>query len=168
MDAPRTRDPAEVEYGELPELTRGLRALGSARRGGSAMQSLFFLPLLEGRRKAAEARSAVACLRAFDPAELTRALDRCIERMLAEWPDDRPAVRRALRARLLERVRDYSRALDDLSERAVAVVGAREENRLHAWREWTVQLAATFVAADRCWLALSTAVERLPAQQRRR
>lgn len=168
MDVPRTRAPAEVEYGELPELTRGLRALGSSRRGGSAMQSLFFLPLLEGRRKAAEARSAVACLRAFDPAELSRALDRCIERMLAEWPDDRPAVRRALRARLLERVRDYSRALDELSERAVAVVGAPEDDRVSAWRDWTVQLAATFAAADRCWLALSTAVERLPAPRGRR
>ena len=165
MDAPRARDPYEVEYGELPELTRGLRALGSARRGSTALQSLFFLPLLEGRRKAAEARSAAACLRAFDAAELARALDRCLDRITAEWPDTRPAARRALRARLLERVREYSAALDDLRERSALAMGAEEDARLQAWRAWTVQLAATFGAADRCWLSLRKAIDSMPARQ---
>ena len=104
MENERARDPSQVEYGELPELTRALRALGSSRRGGGSLQSQFFLPLLDARRRAAEARSAAACLRAFDSAELGRALERAIERILAEWPDDRSSARRALRAELLERV----------------------------------------------------------------
>jgi len=167
MDAPRTREPHEVDYGELPELTRGLRALGSARRGDTAMQALFFLPLLEGRRRAAEARSAAACLRAFDAAELTRALERCIERIVAQSPDARPPARRALRARLLERVRGYSGALELLGERGAAALAADEPERLDAWRAWTMQLAATFGAADRCWLSLRQAVQAIPARSAR-
>src|SRR5919197_2004478 len=99
MEGERVRDPSQVEYGELPELTRTLRALGSARRGGGASaQSSFFLPLVDARRKAAEARSAVACLRAFDTAPLARALDQAIDRIVADWPDARDSARRALRA----------------------------------------------------------------------
>lgn len=165
MDAPRPRAPHQVEYGELPELTRALRALGSARRGGGSYQSLFFLPLLEGRKRAAEARSAAACLRAFDAAELARGLDRSIDRILLEWPDARPSARRALRAELLERVGEYSRSLERLAERAQAALAADEHARLAAWRGWTVQLAATFDAADRSWLALRAVIDALPARK---
>ena len=167
-DERRAREPGEVEYGELPELTRGLRALGSARRGGTALQAAFFLPLVEGRRRAAESRSAVACLRAFDAAELARSLDRCLDRVLAEWPDDRPAAKRALRARLLERVGDYAAAIHVLGERSADVLAAPGDEQRDAWRRWTLQLAATFAAADRCWISLSASLASMPGPRPRR
>src|SRR5437867_7855562 len=146
MEIDRVRDPSQAEYGELPELTRTLRALGSARRGGGAGSS-FFLPLVEARRRAAEARSAVACLRAFDATPLARALDQAIDRIVADWPDARESARRALRAELVERVSGYLGALKLLTERAHVVMSSDEATRLAAWRSWTVQLAATFDAA---------------------
>jgi hypothetical protein len=164
VDSERARDPSQVEYGELPELTRALRALGSARRSGGSLQSQFFLPLLDARRRAAEARGAAACVRAFDSAELGRALERAIERIVAEWPDSRSSARRALRAELIERASSYARALARLSELATAVLSAGESSRLDAWRGWTVQLAATFDAADRSWLSLRSVVDALPSK----
>jgi hypothetical protein len=164
VDADRARDPSQVEYGELPELTRALRALGSARQSAGSLQSQFFLPLLDARRRAAEARGAAACVRAFDAAELSRALERAIERIVAEWPDSRSSARRALRAELIERASSYVSALARLTERATAVLSADEATRLDAWRGWTVQLATTFDAADRSWLALRSVVDALPAK----
>jgi hypothetical protein len=166
VEGDRARDPSQVEYGELPELTRALRALGSARRSGGAMQSQFFLPLLDARRRAALARSAEARVRAFDVVDLNRALARAIERIVAGWPDERPSVRRALHAELVERVSDYARALAMLSERARAALAADEPSRLQAWRAWTVQLAVTFDAADRSWMSLRSVVDVLPQKSR--
>ena len=160
----RLRDARDVEYGELPELTRTLRALGSARRSSGTLQSQFFLPLLEARKRAAEVRSAVSCVRAFDAMELGRSLDRAINRIMEVWPDSRPSARRALRAQLQDRVAVYTRALDVLDERARDVLGADEGEKLSAWREWTAQLSETFHAADRSWMALRSVIDSLPVK----
>lgn len=158
----RLRDPRAVEYGELPEVTRALRAMGSARRSSGAFQTQFFLPLLEARKRAAATHSPVTCLRAFDAAELDRALDRAVDRILLQWPDERMAARRALRAELLDRVAGYKSSLDVLSERAAAVIRADDSSKLAAWRDWTAQLALVFEAADSSWMALRSVIDSLP------
>ena len=164
MENERARDAASVAYGELPELTRALRALGSSRRGGSS-QLLLFGPLLEARRRAADARSAHARVRAFSAADLNRALERAIDRIVADWPDGRPPARRALRHELIERVRPYSTALRHLEEVTAAVLGADETSQLSAWRVWTRQLISVFEAADRTWLAIRPVVDALPKRE---
>jgi hypothetical protein len=161
MEDERVRDAATVEYGELPELTRALRALGSSRLGGSS-QLLLFGPLLEARRRAADARSVHGRVRAFNSTDLNRALERAIERIVAEWPDTRPPAMRALRHALIERVEPYSTALRDLGQCSSAVIDADEGSQLSAWRLWTRQLAGVFEAADRTWLAIRPLVEALP------
>jgi hypothetical protein len=165
VETERARDPSQVQYGELPELTRALRALGSARRSGGTLQSQFFLALLDARRRAADAKNAPARVKAFNAGELRKSLDRAIERIIAEWPDARESIRRALRAELIERVHIYTTALALLDVRAAAALSADEPERLDSWRAWTVQLAATFDAADRSWMALRTVVEALPAKR---
>lgn len=161
MEDERLREAGLVDYGELPELTRTLRALGSTRRGG-ASQELFFNPLLDVLKRAASARTPDAKVRAFDATDLRRALDRSIERIVNDWPDERPSVRRALRAELNHRVAPYTAALLRLSERAAAASDASEGTRLETWRAWTTQLAVVFDMADRAWLALRTVVDSLP------
>ncbi|HJQ20863.1 MAG TPA: hypothetical protein VJ867_10970 [Gemmatimonadaceae bacterium] len=161
-DPERARQPDEVEFGELPELTRGLRAMGSGRKSGGFLQSQFFSPLLDARKRAAFAGDADAALRAFDPADLRRALDRAIDRIIQGWPDTRASARRAVRAELRERTADYQRALDALDERAADVIAARPEDQRELWRRWTRQLASTFDAADRAWLAMRSIVDALP------
>ena len=162
----RALDHATVAYGELPELARGLRALGSSRDGrGGSMQSQFFHPLIDARRRAADARTAPARVSAFDAGELAKSLERFLDRVINEWPDKRDSVRRALRAELRERSSPYFTALTRLAERATELRAADEPARLDAWRAWTSQLAATFQAADLTWVALRSAVERLPARK---
>jgi hypothetical protein len=161
MDAERVRDARAVEYGELPELTRALRALGSSRGGGASMQAGFFQALLDARRRAADARSPESRVRAFDAAELQRSLERTIDRIVTDWPDKRESARRALRAELNERVALYRSALIELGLRGPAATPKDEATRLAAWRAWTVQLAVAFDAADRSWVALRSVVEAL-------
>jgi hypothetical protein len=163
MEVPNDRapDPEKVEYGELPELTRALRALGSSRGGGS-LQAQFFHPMVDARRRAADSRTPAARVAAFDSAELQRALDRGIDRIVNDWADKRDSARRAVRAELQERTAPYAKALSLLADSAKAALSANEATRLEAWRSWTTQLAATFLAADRCWLALRAVVEAIP------
>jgi hypothetical protein len=166
----RASTPGDVAYGELPELTRALRALGSPRHSGahhrpnmtSRLHSLFFAPLIDARRRAAEARTPDATIRAFDAAQLAQELDRLIERIVVEWPDARPPARRALRTGLRERAEDYARALEQLHARAETALFASENQRLQSWRDWTAQLVSVFQAADRGWMSLRTVIERLP------
>lgn len=162
MSHARLKHSGQVDYGELPELARAMRAMGSSRRSGGERQSHFFLALLDARRRAEQAGSPEARLQAFDAAELTRALDRAIERILGDWPDKRPSVRRALRAELGERVVSYSASLVVLAERASEALEAAERERLTAWRAWTNQLSLTFEAADRAWMALMSVSDSLP------
>jgi hypothetical protein len=161
MSDERIRAAHEVEYGDLPELTRALRALGSSRRSGGSFQSQFFHPLLDARRRAADARTPAARIRAFDASDLRKALERGIDRIVSDWPDKRDPVRRALRADLWERVLPYSDALEGLGARAQRALDAGESEQLSAWREWTVQLARTFDGADRSWMALRSVVDSL-------
>jgi hypothetical protein len=166
-ELPRGAEPHAVAFGELPELTRGLRALGSARRGASVhdaatLQSTFFRPLLDARRKAADARDVEERIAAFEAVALGKQLDRVIERIVTEWPDVRASARRAVRAQLQERVAEYSRALSDLARAADELRNASDDTRLQRWRAWTVQLAVVFESADRCWISLRSTVESLP------
>lgn len=166
-EIPRAPEPHEVEFGELPELTRALRAFGSARRSPGAMHSLFFRPLLDARRKAAEARTPAARVRAFDAAELGAGLERCVARIVVEWPDAREQARRAIRAQIAERVVEYQQALGRLDAAAAQLAAAEEPGRLPAWRLWTVQLHATFQAADRAWVSIQAVVASLNARRGR-
>lgn len=160
----RHRASVSVAFGELPEFARALRALGSARRSGGERQSAFFFALIEARRRAADATEPDGRVRAFDAAELARALDRVIDRLVSEWPDQRSSARRALRAELGHRVEPYAIALRGLSERAGELAKAKTDARLEAWQAWITQLAAVFEAADRAWLSLTALVQSLPAE----
>ena len=117
------------------------------------------------RATPADARSAHARVRAFSAADLNRALERAIDRIVADWPDGRPPARRALRHELIERVRPYSTALRHLEEVTAAVLGADETSQLSAWRVWTRQLISVFEAADRTWLAIRPVVDALPKRE---
>src|SRR5688572_24551272 len=126
MEEERQRDARSVEYGELPELTRGLRALGSSRHDARALQSVFFQPLVEARRKAADARDAEAKVKAFDARELERQLERVVDRIVNDWADPRASARRAVRAQLKERVAPYAESLAELEMRAADLRSAEE------------------------------------------
>jgi F0F1-type ATP synthase membrane subunit b/b' len=166
-ELPRGREPHEVDFGELPELTRALRALGSGRRKAGAMQAHFFRPLMDARRSAESARSATARLRAFDAAALEAGLNDSVDRIVAASNDTREPARRAFRAQIRERVEDYAGALAQLREAAANVARADESSKVDAWRAWTAELRAVFKCADRTWLTIERVLSALPQAPRR-
>ena len=154
---------------QLAELTLALRALGSRRRrrGQGNEQERFFAPLLEARRAAARATDVEAAVAAFDATRLATSFDKMI-RSLAEdrAPAGRAAGRRALEARLRERLEPLLDALSELALRADALRRAAGEDRREAWRDWERQLRLVFARADRCWPALDAALEATSAPRR--
>jgi hypothetical protein len=146
----------------LPELTLGLRTLGSRRRrrGEGNDHERFFGPLLEARRAAARAADVEAAVTSFDAGRLNAAFDKTIRALAADRATSgRPAARRALEARLQERLEPLRQALAELGEQGDALLRAGEEARPDAWRRWAQQLRAVFACADRCWPSLDAALE---------
>ncbi len=146
----------------LPELTLALRALGSRRRrrGEGNEQERFFAPLLEARRAAARAADVEAAVTSFDPARLNASFDRTLRALVADRAvSGRAAARRALEARLQERLEPLRVALSELGHCADALLCADEGARPEAWRRWAAQLRAVFACADGCWPGLDAALE---------
>lgn len=144
----------------LPELTRALRAFGSARALPGADHDRFFAPLLEPLRRARTAHERalvgdgapwrVASL--FDAADIAASLRTAISafasaRCAVAGPD-----RRALEAELLDESEELFDALGALGAAAQALAQAADETRATTWRAWSAALARVFVAADRAWV----------------
>jgi hypothetical protein len=145
----------------LPELTLALRTLGSrrGRSGEGNEQERFFAPLLEARRAAARAGDVEMAVTSFDAARLNTSFDKTIRALAADRATSgRPAARRALEARLQERLEPLRRALTELAERADDLLRADDDTRPDAWRRWIDQLRAVFASADRCWPGLDAAL----------
>ncbi len=146
----------------LPELTLALRTLGSRRRrrGEGREHERFFAPLLEARRGAARASDLETAVGAFDAQRLNGSFDKMLRALAAEHAaTPRAASRRALEARLQERVEPLRQAVTDLGARAEALLVATDEERAEAWREWADQLQRVFACADRCWPSVDAALE---------
>ena len=138
----------------LPEFTRPLRALGSARWLRDPDHARFFAPLLAARRNAARVRSAEGHVAAFQADRLRRALTDAVEQMaLARHPRSAPD-RRAFAARVTDAGSAVWSALDTMELRAVAVGKASASARHAAWREWVDALQQLFLAADAWWPAI--------------
>jgi hypothetical protein len=138
----------------LPELTLALRSLGSrrGRRGEGNEQERFFAPLLEARRAAARAGDLEAAVTAFDPTRLAAAFEKALRALAAERVSSgRPPARRALEARLQERIEPLRRALAELGEATDVLLTADDRERRELWRQWTEQVGRVFACADRCW-----------------
>jgi hypothetical protein len=153
----------------LPELTLALRTLGSrrGRRGEGDEHERFFAPLLEARRAAAKASDLESIVKSFDAARLSASFDRAIRAIAAERvASKRAPARRALEARLHERVVPLRHAVSALGELATALLRADEQSRAEAWRRWADQLRLVFLSADRCWPAVDATLGPTPAPPR--
>jgi hypothetical protein len=146
----------------LPELTLALRTLGSRRRrrGEGREHERFFAPLLEARRGAARASDVETAVTAFDARRLSAAFDKTLRAIAADHAASaRPASRRALEARLQERIQPLREAVVELGTLADALLIADGDSRADAWRQWADQLQRVFACADRCWPAIDAALE---------
>ena len=138
----------------LPELTRALRALGSARWLRDADHARFFTPLLGARRNAARVRTAEGQVAAFQADRLRRGLTEAVEQTAAVQHPRSAPDRRAFAARLADAGAPVWRSLDALEERAAAVMASGATERDVAWEAWVAELQRLFLAADAWWMAV--------------
>lgn len=166
-------------FEELPELTLSLRSFGSRRgqpdsdaaRAVGQDQEHFFAPLLDARRRAAEAHATDEVLAAFDARRLTAALDAAVRAFAAERSAGRPAAQRALEAELLEIVDPLRAALQQLREESEQLLqhsGREAGEELGArWSAWLEHLRLIFRIADATWNPLADVLARVPTSSSR-
>lgn len=147
----------------LPELTRGLRGLGSQRRArnsrptGADEQHRFFATLLDARREAADAPTPGAVVSAFDAQRMRRSLDAALHAFAQARAPENPPARRALEAELSDAAEPFVDALDALDGAARDARSALDD--VVRWRAWAETLMAAFEAADRAWMAVDRVLE---------
>lgn len=138
----------------IPELTRGLRSLGSHLAAPTAEHERFFAPLLDARRRAERSTEPRSRLAAFDAPILRDALEETLAAFALARSGGRPPERRALHAWLTEAAEPLDRGLEALEQLGERVRRAGADDLIARWREWAAGLEAVFVAADQSWLAM--------------
>ena len=146
----------------LPEMTRGLRAMGGRHGAGGELQARFFAPLLQARRRIETAEPMDWRLGGFDARALEERLRATLSAVAAEHHPERAAHRRALQAELLDAAEPVFERLVQLSAAAAAVHEAPDAVRFVAWRSWARALRRLFIEADRSWWAIRHAVQGPP------
>lgn len=136
----------------MPELTRGLRSLGSLRGSPGAAHDRWFAPLLSVRRHAVSVADPVRQVALFDAQALRREVDRAIEEIAVTNSPAGGAHQRALEAALEEEAEPLFAALAQLETRARRVTSAPADSQLVEWREWLAALRDVFAAADEGWM----------------
>ncbi|MEI6740019.1 MAG: hypothetical protein WCK74_06870 [Gemmatimonadaceae bacterium] len=149
----------------LPELTRGLTALGSPRGRSraaaeqpvapEAAQDAWFAPFLSARRAAHGVRDPLRQLTLLDAQRLADGVaDVIAELAVIRAPGgsaEAQATRRAIEAMLEEAAEPVFAALDRMGLAADALQGSASDTRLLDWRRWVETLQAAFVALDAAW-----------------
>lgn len=146
----------------LPEMTRGLRSLGTARGGSTQLQSRFFGPLLLARRRLQEPEPIEWRVSRFDAAALSARLTATIAELALERYPQSPPDRRAFEAVLEEALEPLSNSLAALAGATGHIGTAGEGRRFVAWRAWTRQLRRVFLEADRAWTSMTHSLQQAP------
>ena len=135
----------------MPELTRGLRALGSQRGSPGPAHDQWFAPLLAARRAVAGITDSDRQVALVDAAQISQSMQRTLVELAREQSPNHPAMERALEAALLEESGPAFVALTRLALAADVLRVSTLDTRLADWRRWIAALREVFVAADQCW-----------------
>lgn len=135
----------------VPELTRGLRSLGSLRGTPGPAHDRWFAPLLAARRAIAGISDAERQVALVDAAHIAQHLRRVMSEMAKELAPTHPAMQRAIEAALNEESEPVFTALERLALAADVLRTSALDTRLVDWRRWVGALREVFVAADQAW-----------------
>ncbi len=135
----------------MPELTRGLRSLGSRRGAPGAAHDAWFGPLLAARRAVEGVSDAQRQLLLIDGAQLGRNMQRAMEELAALSAPGDDARQRAIEAAIEEDAIDMFVALQRLALTAEALRGSALDTRFADWRRWVDALREVFAEADEAW-----------------
>lgn len=143
----------------LPEVTRGMRTLGTTRGGAAALQSRFFGPLLVARRRLQEPDALERRVMQFDTEALSQRLHASITEIAAERHAENAPRRRSLEAHLEEALEPLTVQLAALREATEALHQVEAGARFVEWRLWTRRLRRVFLEADRAWAQMVRQLE---------
>jgi len=135
----------------MPEITRGLRALGSRRGALGNAHDAWFAPFLAARRSVVGISDPLRQVALVDSAHLAGAMRRTIAQLAAVHSPTEPAAQRAIEAVLEEAAEPVFVAIARLELAADALRGSALDTRLADWRRWVEAMRGVFVAADRGW-----------------
>ena len=135
----------------MPELTRGLRALGSLRGTPGAAHDAWFAPLLAARRAVHGVTDAKRQLALIDAGELARAMERAMQELAALTAPGDAARQRAIEAALEEESQGMFLAFARLALSADTLSGSASDTLFVDWRRWVGALQDVFTAADEAW-----------------
>lgn len=140
----------------VPELTRGLRSLGSMRGTPGPAHDRWFTPLLAARRAVAGITDAERQVAVVDAATIAKQLSQIMTDIAAELAPTHPAMQRAIAAALHEETEPTFEALTRLALAADVLRASALDTRLQDWRRWMSALREVFVVADQCWPRCAT------------
>ncbi len=135
----------------MPEVTRGLRSLGSTRGDPGDAHDRWFAPLLAARRAATSVSDPARQVALFDHRALRAEMLQAISDIaVAHIQGDEPA-QRALEAALEEEAESLFLALQLMGVAGDALLGGAADTRLADWRRWVATVKAVFAATDESW-----------------
>ena len=135
----------------MPELTRGLRALGSLRGAPGAAHDAWFAPLLSARRAMEGVTDPERQIAFMDATRLAKSMANVIAELAAvRAPTDVPR-QRAIEAVLEEDAEPVFRALQRMENAAQSLRLSPPDSRLSAWRAWVQSVREVFAEADESW-----------------
>lgn len=135
----------------MPEVTRGLRALGSLRGTPGSAHDAWFAPLLSARRAVDGVSDPLRQLALMDATQLAEAMVKVIAALAAvRAPTDVPH-QRAIEAVLEEHAEPLFAAIARMALAADVLHGSALDTRLSDWRRWVRSVREVFAAADESW-----------------
>ncbi len=135
----------------MPEVTRGLRALGSLRGTPGSAHDAWFAPLLSARRAVDGVSDPLRQLALMDATQLAEAMVKVIAALAAvRAPTDVPH-QRAIEAVLEEHAEPLFAAIARMALAADVLHGSALDTRLSDWRHWVRSVREVFAAADESW-----------------
>ncbi len=135
----------------MPELTRGLRSLGSRRGAPGAAHDTWFAPLLAAKRAVSGVSDVQRQVMLIDAANLSRAMAGAMSELAALTAPGDPARQRAVEAALEEDAADMFVALRRAALLADVLRGSALDTQFADWRRWVDALREVFAEADDAW-----------------
>jgi hypothetical protein len=139
----------------MPELTRGLKSLGSSRGTPVAAHDRWFAPFLAARRSVEGVSDPARQVLLLDAAALAQEIERAIAEIAASTAPGDPAEQRAVEAALEEEAAAVFTAIDIMGLAGDALRGGALDTRIVDWRQWVETVRGVLAAADDAWTGIA-------------
>jgi len=139
----------------MPELTRGLKSLGSSRGTPVVAHDRWFAPFLAASRSVEGVSDPARQVRLLDAAALAKEIERAIAEIAASKAPGDPAEQRAVEAALEEEATAVFTAIEMMGLAGDALRGGAHDTRIADWRQWVETVRAVFAAADDAWTGIA-------------